>query len=371
MMVYRKDHRYKGSVEISSDPLILQTATFAFAMDKKPGDTELADRKKDHIDLAFKASMANSGPDDRFYYEPALTGHPDANTDLSSQFLGKKLKAPLWVSSMTGGTEKAYTINHRLATSCARFGLGMGLGSCRPLLDGTDRLPDFDLRDIIGPDLPLYANLGIAQVETLLKEGTADRITELVAMLRADGLIVHINPLQEWLQPEGDRIHRSPVETIDALLRQTSFPVIVKEVGQGMGPESIKTLLQLPIAAFELAGHGGTNFSRLELLRSDEQNRDVYEGVSRLGHTALEMISWINDIAPHQETKCRQFILSGGIRDFLDGYYLLGKIQQPAVYGQASGFLKHAAISQEAIDNYIESQIRGLSMARAFLRVKS
>src|SRR5687768_10434015 len=115
----------------------------------------IPDRKQDHIDLAFEANMANNRPDARFSYEPMLNAHPSADHDLSISFLGKSLKAPLWVSSMTGGTEMALDINRRLAATCARFGLGMGLGSCRPLLENLQRIEDFDMRDIIGPELPL------------------------------------------------------------------------------------------------------------------------------------------------------------------------------------------------------------------------
>src|SRR5690606_23371368 len=122
-----------------------------------PGAT--TDRKQDHIDLAFQADMAHRGADTRFWYEPMLAGHPPDDLDLSLSFLGKTLKAPLWVSSMTGGTEKAHMINRRLATACARYGLGMGLGSCRPLLDSLDRLQDFDVRGLLGPHLPLFINL--------------------------------------------------------------------------------------------------------------------------------------------------------------------------------------------------------------------
>ena len=331
-----------------------------------------ADRKQDHIDLAFKADMANKGPDDRFYYEPMMAGHPPVDLDLSLHFLGKTLNAPLWVSSMTGGTEMAYTINRRLAQSCAKFGLGMGLGSCRPLLDSLDRIKDFDVRDIIGPELPLYANLGIAQIEYMLDQGSVDEIQAMIDRLKADGLVVHINPLQEWLQPEGDFIVNSPIDTLDRLLDIVSFPVIVKEVGQGMGPNSIAAILKLPISALELAAHGGTNFSKLELLRSTGLQREVFEPVSRIGHTVGEMITWINEQADQEaeDILCRQIIISGGIRDFLDGYYWMQKLNVPSIYGQASGFLKYAAESQEALDDYISSQIRGLQLAQYYLKAK-
>lgn len=335
-------------------------------------DTDLSNRKQDHIDLAFEAGMGNRGPDPRFYYEPMLSAHPSDESDISIVFLGKKLSAPVWVSSMTGGTGSALDINRRLATSCARFGLGMGLGSCRPLLDNLDRKKDFDIRDIMGPDLPLYANLGIAQVERLIASGRVEDIRTLVNRLHADGLIVHVNPLQEWLQPEGDRIHVPPIETIRELLDEISFPIIVKEVGQGMGWESIAALLKLPIAALELAAHGGTNFSKLELLRSNASHQEVFEPITLIGHSVGEMISWINTMSMDHSSSinCKQIIVSGGINDFLDGYYWINKLNMPSVYGHASSFLKFARESQESLDEFISSQIKGLHLAHAYLRVK-
>ncbi len=340
-------------------------------MKEKPKQ-EASDRKQDHIDLAFEANMANKGPDIRFSYEPMLTVHPSAEHDISISFLGKMLKAPLWVSSMTGGTEMALDINRRLATACARFGLGMGLGSCRPLLDNLHRIEDFDIRSIIGPELPLYANLGIAQVEHLLAAGRGGDISRLVERLRADGLILHINPLQEWLQPEGDQIKKPPIETLHQLLAQAEFPVIVKEVGQGMGHKSIEAILKSPVAAFELAAHGGTNFSKLELLRSSDHQRETYSSIARIGHSVEEMIGWINAMSMDEssEIKCRQIIVSGGIKDFLDGYYWTQKLKLPSVYGHASAFLKYARESQQALDHFIMQQIQGLQLAHTYLKVR-
>jgi isopentenyl-diphosphate delta-isomerase len=341
-------------------------------MEEKTVVSATPDRKKDHIEMAIRSDMANKGQDDRFYYEPMLAGHPQEDIDISISFLGKSLNAPIWVSSMTGGTEMAFQINRRLANSCAKYGLGMGLGSCRPLLDSLDRLKDFDVRDIIGPELLLYANLGIAQVESLLDENREDDISVILDRLQADGLIIHINPLQEWLQSEGDFLKSPPIETLSRLLERFSFPVIVKEVGQGMGPESIAAILKLPIKAFELAAHGGTNFSKLELMRSSGMQQEVFDPVSKVGHAVGEMVSWINQMIDdnNDDLLCREFIISGGVRDFLDGYYWMNKLHASAVYGQASGFLKYASVSQEALDAYVESQIRGLQLARTYLKVK-
>lgn len=173
----------------------------------------MEERKKDHITLAFQTQTEAIEKDHRFVYEPMLAGHPD-QTIPGQDIGGKKMKVPIWISSMTGGTEKANKINHNLAQVAAEFGMGMGLGSCHILLKNEKVLPDFDLRTIIGPDLPFYANMGIAQIEQILKGNRIQEIADLISLLKADGLVIHVNPIQEWLQPEGDIISRPPIEII-------------------------------------------------------------------------------------------------------------------------------------------------------------
>ncbi len=336
-------------------------------------DETAVSRKQDHIELAFQSQVSKSVIDDRFYYEPLLAGHPQAGDEAPFEFLGKTMRVPLWVSSMTGGTEYANSINHNLARAAKEFGFGMGLGSCRSLLTSDEYLPDFDVRSVIGDDLPLYANLGIAQLEQLIAENKTDLITALLDKLSVDGLIIHVNPFQEWLQPEGDRFQHPPVETIQRLLDKfpdTSF--IVKEVGQGMGYQSLKTLLQLPLAAIDFAANGGTNFAKLELHRSDPAYRAIYAKLANIGHSATEMVDLTNELVATLDTRaiCQQIIVSGGIQDFLDGYYCINKLTVPAIYGQASAFLKHARGAYEPLRAYVAAQVDGLKVARNFLTVK-
>ncbi len=335
-------------------------------------DPTASARKQDHIELAFQSQVAASGLDERFYYEPLLSAHPVSPALRPFSFLGKTLHSPLWVSSMTGGTALAKTININLARACAEFGMGMGLGSCRQLLYTDDVLADFDVRDWLGPDLPLFANLGVAQIEHLFERNETDRIPALLAKLRADGLIVHINPLQEAMQPEGDVFKVPPLETIQRLLQLFDFDLIVKEVGQGFGPASLRALLQLPLAAIEFAAAGGTNFTKLELLRSDPLRQLTFEKITAVGHSAEEMMQFVNTLQIELGDRCltRSLIISGGIRDFLDGYYLLKKSSLPAVYGQASGFLKYAQGEYTDLRTFVQSQVRGLELAEAFLRIK-
>ncbi len=335
-------------------------------------DPTAEERKKDHIELAFQSQITQSQLDNRFYYEPILAAHPRPASLAPITFLEKKLKAPIWVSSMTGGTALALTINHNLARACRDFGMGMGLGSCRALLFSNERIQDFDVRHIIGDDLPLFANLGIAQLEQLLEANELWRIDALLDKLRADGLIIHVNPLQEWLQPEGDQIKYPPIETIQRLLEVTSTKLIVKEVGQGMGYESLKALLQLPLDAIDFAASGGTNFAKLELLRSDNTQQAIYEQIALIGHSAAEMVDMTNHILQMLGDKvlCRQIIISGGIQNFMDGYYLMQKLQLNSIYGQASAFLKHARGDYDTLFQYISAQIKGLELANAFLNVR-
>jgi isopentenyl-diphosphate delta-isomerase len=322
-------------------------------------------RKADHIGMAFNARTDASMADPRFNYEP-LTGIHPSEKEECIPFLGKKLRLPMWVSSMTGGTKEARTINTNLARACNEFGMGMGLGSCRILLDHPEYMDDFNVRPVIGPDLPLFANIGIVQLQEMLTAGTTGRLEELVGKLQADGLIVHVNPMQEWLQVEGDRITVPPAETISRFLSLTNMQVIVKEVGQGMGPESIRVLLSMPIAAFELAAFGGTNFAMLELARKGGASGGL-SPLAYAGHTAHEMVEIINTLP---ETSCRQLIISGGIRNFLDGYYLVSLSRIPALFGMASSFLKYARGEYSELQAFVSEQADGYRFASSFLTIR-
>ena len=329
----------------------------------------LENRKKDHIELAFKSQTGRPEMDGRFHYEPMLQPHPEGNIPPFS-FLGKKHRVPMWVSSMTGGTKLAGTINRNLAKACREFGMGMGLGSCRIIMNDDTYFEDFNMRPIIGDDLPLWANLGIAQVEELLETGETKRAAELVEKLHADGLIIHVNPMQEWFQPEGDILSVPPLETIQQFLDRFPHPVIVKEVGQGMGPESLRQLLQLPLQAIEFAAFGGTNFARVELLRDESGSASLFETLSMIGEDAATMLAEINRMAAETPPVCQEIIISGGIRTFLDGYYLIRKSLLPAIYGMASTFLKFAREDYSTLREFVRSQVSGLEMAYTYLTIR-
>ncbi len=342
-------------------------------LNKQSEETEnpevMGTRKESHLNLAFEAQ--NDQIDHRFYYEPMLSGHPEKNATWETKIGSQTQKYPIWISSMTGGTSNADGINKKLAYTAKKYGFGMGLGSCRLALADNSLADGFNLRPILGDEIPFYINLGIAQVEQLLELNEGYKIKNLKEKLSADGLIVHVNPLQEWLQPEGDIIRFAPLETIKRLLNEISFPIIVKEVGQGFGKQSMEELLKLPLTAIEFAANGGTNFSKLELFRNKGMS-DFYEEIVTLGHSAAEMVELMNAVIQDAaiEIKTESVIISGGIKSFLDGYYVISKSALPAMYGQAATFLKYANESQEDLDNFAWHQIQGLMLAKAFLKVK-
>lgn len=328
-----------------------------------------SDRKLEHIKLALDSQTKLAEQDLRFNYEPMLAAHPE-NLDLSIQFLGKTMQTPIWVSSMTGGTGVAQTINRNIARACREFGMGMGLGSCRKIIFDKTHWDDFNFRDEIGDKLPFWANLGIAQVEELLASKNIQAVVDLVGDLRADGLIVHVNPLQEWFQPEGNRLKQSPLKTIKQLLSLVDLKIIVKEVGQGFGPESMRQLLALPLEAIEFGAYGGTNFAKLEMLRDNPQKLEASLPFAFVGQSASQMVNSVNQILKENPNPaCPQLIISGGIQNALDGYYLTSKSQLPAVFGMASAVLKHASVSYESLSAFLENQIQTLQLANAFLTI--
>lgn len=330
----------------------------------------MSQRKTDHIRMAALSAPSSQIADDRFYYEPLLNAHPKELTPVS--FLGQHMQFPLWISSMTGGSSEANKINKLLAEACVKFGLGIGLGSCRTLLKSDEYFDDFNLRPIMGKELPLYANLGIAQLEELVENNEIERIHELVDKLQADGLFVHVNPVQEWLQPEGDRFTKPPIETIASLIDAIAgrYKIIVKEVGQGIGPKSLEELLKLKIDGLEFAAYGGTNFASIEIMRNNGRVANHMYPIANIGHNADEMVEMVNEITMDHPVHCQQIIVSGGLQNFLDGFYLSNKCSLPTVYGMAGSILQKALESKESLFDFIEAEKQGYLFATSFLKIR-
>jgi len=299
--------------------------------------------------------------DDRFFYEPLLAAHPKNGDQLATTFGSFQLGAPLWISSMTGGMAKGRALNKVLAKAAGEFKLGMGLGSIRPYLEDKKRFKDFYVRPLM-KGLPLFANIGVYQVEELLGQKKIDHLIEAVKKLECDGLIVHVNPLQEWLQPDGDRFNYSPIKVIEALCEVAPFPLIVKSVGDGMGPASLLALSKLPLLAIELSGFGGTNFTMVEEIR-----RKVESPLSFVGHSTAEMVEFLEKIPNLKNLKIPHLILSGGVQSYLDGYYLIKKSPLPSLYGMANTLLQKAVLGEGELIEFIEKELNDLAFCASYL----
>ncbi|MDG5798786.1 isopentenyl-diphosphate delta-isomerase [Marinilabiliaceae bacterium ANBcel2] len=331
----------------------------------------MENRKESHIKLTFDSRVKTKEADKRFYYEPLLSSHKKSEIKKIS-FNGKEISMPVWISSMTGGSSKAREMNKNLAKICSEFKMGMGLGSCRIALENHEHFEDFNIRKYIG-EQPFYTNIGVAQIEKMLKNKSCDKIAQLISKLNADGLIIHVNPLQEAFQKEGDSFYHPPIETITEFSKKYNISLIVKEVGQGMGPESLKALLKLPLEAIEFGALGGTNFTKLERLREKKGDND-FNCLANTGHTAEEMTFMVNKIVSDNLTakdiKCKKVIISGGIESVTDGYYLINKSTLPAVMGLGATFLKYAEKDYNSLYNFASDLKKSLNLAYNFLKVK-
>ncbi len=333
-------------------------------------DADSFQRKVGHIALAESSQTSTVTKDPRFYYEPLL--YHQEKIDLSRTVAGKKVSYPLWISSMTGGTEIAKNINQNLALTAKEFGLGMGLGSLRPLLNSNSRIADFEVRKYLGPDLPLMGNIGIAQIEELMDHSKLHLIDELCKNLELDGLFIHINLLQEWFQPNGDVVLRSPVELLKIALDKIKAPIFIKEVGHGFGPKSLAQLFDLPIRGIEFGAFGGTNFSLIEEKRKSE--KDLTHPLIYVGHSYDEMMDSLINLylnRPDIQNKINEstLIVSGGIRNFLDGYFAIEKMSgvNSVLYAHAKEFIIRAH-SKELLNTFVTQELKGLDMAHRVLK---
>jgi len=320
--------------------------------------SEITTRKDDHIDLAKVSQQLFR--DQRFEYEPMYGVHPDFKP-APFIFLGKKMNYPFWISSMTGGGKNSKKYNQIFASVCGELGLGMGLGSCRALMEDPSLFSDFDLRDLLGPDAPFFMNLGIAQIADLLKNNELEKLNDLMNMLRADGLIIHVNPLQEFFQPEGDLIIDRPIDIIEKFKAKFLGTIVVKEIGQGMGRRSLKALSDIGIEGLELAGFGGTNFTKLEQIRSKSKLTDF----ESIGEPSINMINYLNEIGSQMDV-----IISGGMNDPLEAYYHKSISNNNSVIGQAHKVLEMADLGHENLKSYITSFILKMRLAENFLTIK-
>ncbi len=279
-----------------------------------PPNAPTAARKADHIRINAERDVGAKGVGNGFerytFAHQALPEIDLAEVDTSTRLFGRRLAAPLLISCMTGGTPEGARINRILATVAAEHGLAMGLGSGRAALESPETLETFDVRSL-APDVPLLANLGAVQLNKGYGAGDCRRLVE---RLRADALVLHLNALQEALQAEGDTCFRGLLERIAALCAAVDFPVVVKEVGWGVGPDAVRALFDAGVAAIDVAGAGGTSWSEVERHRIAQPWRArVAAAFAGWGIPTAECLRRAREVAPVET-----IVASGGIAGGLD-----------------------------------------------------
>jgi len=305
-----------------------------------PKVAPITERKDDHIKINLEQdvrSALTSGLEKFSFVHQAL---PELNldeVDTSLSLFGKKLQAPILVSSMTGGTEDAADINMRLAQAAQECGVAMGVGSQRAAIERPGLEATFQVRRV-APDILLFANLGAVQ----LNYGYGlEECQRAVDMIGADALILHLNPLQEAVQAGGDTNWKGLTAKIEKICRKLPVPVIAKEVGWGISERSARILADCGVSAIDVAGAGGTSWSQVEMHRApDEFIRGLAATFVGWGIPTAESIQLVRRAVPGIS-----IFASGGIKDGLDIAKCLAL--GATLGGMAGNFLKAAAISPE------------------------
>ena len=313
-------------------------------------------RKSRHLDVCLDedvASRLDAGWDAVRLRHEALPEIALADVDISTTFLGHALRAPILISSMTGGTARAAEINRRLARGAEAAGIAFALGSGRAMLEDDGLRATFDVREL-APKVFLFANLGAVQLNYGVRPDDARR---LVDMLRADGLYLHLNPLQEALQAGGDTNFRALEPKIAKVCDALDVPVIAKSVGSGIAPSTAARLLGCGVAAIDVAGAGGTSWARVEGKRSGEAVRErIAEAFGDWGYATPRATAALRTALPSLP-----LVASGGIRD---GVQIAKALALGAdLAGLALPFLRAADESETAVATLVDELVTGLRIA--------
>jgi len=326
----------------------------------------IEERKEDHLDIALKEDVSFRKEPEKWKNTTKLEEIqleynclPDIaleEVDCSTEFLGKKFKAPLMVSAITGGIPRAKKINRDIAEACQKLGIGMGLGSQRAMIEKPELKGTYYVRDV-APGIFLAGNIGASQ----LKDYSVEQLKGALEEVKADALAIHLNAAQEAVQPDGTPDFRGALRKIDEVSRKLNKPVYVKEVGHGIGWVVARKLAKTGIKAIDVQGAGGTSWVGIDSLRG---NRELGETFWDFGiPTAVSIF------------ECRRefkgpIIASGGIRSGLDiikGIILgadIGGIALPVLKAQHAGGAK-------GVEEYLAGIIKEIKIGMFLLNARN
>jgi isopentenyl-diphosphate delta-isomerase len=319
-----------------------------------PSRTE--ERKNEHLEICLKenvqAKRVTTGFEELHLVHKALPEINRREINLSIEFFGHKFSAPLIIESMTGGSPKAAGINAAIAEAVEELGLGMGVGSQRVALEDPKAEKTFSVVREKAPNAFVMANLGAPQ---LLERHGVKEAKKAVEMLDADALVVHLNPLQEAVQPEGETSYKGVLNAIERVVKTLDVPVIAKETGCGIAAAEAKRLEKIGVAAIDVAGAGGTSWAAVEYYRAKNQMDETRQ---RLGEAFWDWgIPTVASLIEVTQRVSVPVIASGGVRSGIDvakalavGACAVGlayPILDPAVHGVERVKRKLQAIVEE------------------------
>jgi isopentenyl-diphosphate Delta-isomerase len=298
-------------------------------------------RKSDHIKINLEEDVHSALASDLEKYHFVHEALPELDLeeiDTSLVLFEKRLAVPLLISSMTGGTEQAGELNQRLAEAAQECNVAMGVGSQRAALEDPQQVPTYAITRKVAPDILLFANLGAVQ----LNYGYGiDECRRAVEMIRADALFLHLNPMQEAVQPGGNSNYSKLARKIETICKKLDVPVIVKEVGWGISKRTASMLANCGVAAIDVAGAGGTSWSQVEMYRApDEFSRRLAATFVGWGISTVDSILNVKKAAPGMI-----IFASGGIKDGLDVAKCIAL--GATLSGMAGQFLRAAAFSSD------------------------
>lgn len=280
-----------------------------------------------------------------------------SDIDTTVSFLDKKISFPFMISCMTGGYKEAEKINHDLAEICEEYSIAMGVGSQRQAMEDTTYHSSFSVARTIAPSIPLIGNIGAPEVAQLKD---ASKVVKLAELIRADAFAVHLNPLQEFLQPEGNTNFSGVLKGIALLVKEMPVPVIVKEIGAGISSDVAQRLLEAGISYIDVAGAGGTSWAGVEILRRD---KNIHEDWNPFWDWGIPTAKALVEIGELKERYPRlQMIASGGISNGVESAkaIALGAILTTAARPMLQALMRGGKQELRAVIEQWKSHLKGV-----------
>jgi isopentenyl-diphosphate delta-isomerase len=334
-----------------------------------PSDIEIIkQRKKEGIDIPLQRNVQAKTTSTYLEYvrlvHNALPEIDYDDIDTSTTFLRKRFSAPIIIDSMTGGTDEATVINSRLGELAEKYGFGMGLGSQRAGLKSEELAATYSVARKNAPNAFLIANIGGAQ---LAKGFTIDEAKKIVKMIKANALVVHLNPLQELVQPEGEPRYKGVLAKISELAKAIDVPIIVKEVGAGISKEVAIKLEMANVSAINIAGAGGTSWAGVEKLRAESAKDHLKK---HLGEVFWDWgIPTAASLIEVRRAVKLPLIASGGLRNGLEVAKCI--VLGASMAAMAYPFLLTAAQSRESLFAFADTILAELKSTMFLVGAKN